>query len=66
MEHRRLFPNDEDERKNYFDTFGTSGEKRKNENKKLENKKRGLVEKTNGRQNAKEETSDIHHHHHYY
>ena len=32
----------------------------------MENKKRGLVEKTNGRQNAKEETSDIHHHHYYY
>ena len=68
MEHQsRLFPNDfEDERKNYFDdTFGTSHkrkEKKENENKKLmENKKRGLVEKTkNGRQNAKEETSDIH------
>ena len=25
-----------------------------------------VVEKTNGRQNAKEETSDIHHHHYYY
>ena len=35
MEHRRLFPNDEDERKNYFDdTFGTRKEKKKKEKRK--------------------------------
>jgi len=37
MEHRRLFPNDEDERKNYFDTFGTSKIKEKKGKTKTKN-----------------------------